>query len=474
LATAGEAPASDQPTVRLAEYAVGLQSDQIPDRVLQQLKLHLLDATGAAIFGIQQPWTQIVHRVVAGWGGTPQATVWNAELRMPAANAAFINSVATHAFELDDRRIASYMHPASATLPAAMAVSDAVGGVSGRDLLTAIVVGYEVGLRIGMATGRGAFDRGFYSPGLGGAFAAAVTASRLWNLTREQTTYAINLAATQASGLYSPTMMKRFNLGRGTYNGVVAAEFARAGFTGVTDALESEFGGFCAAYANDPDLNLLVEGLGDAYEIANVELKPSVSSRPNHTSIDCILELSRQHKDITAEAIERIEIETSTANHRFGADFAVDSVPAALMSVAYCVAVALLDGTAFLDQFTDERLKDPQLQDLVRRTEVMVNPDFDRLGLEKRDMTTVRCYLKDGQVFEASRAFARGHPTEPLSESEVIDKFRTLVERRIDSGRSLRLQALILGLDSVEDTTELSRVLEGDGLSLEAHGNGTN
>lgn len=448
------------PTRQLVSYANSLQFDDIPPSVVERLRLHLLDASGCAILGSEMEWTQMIASVLGRQGGAAEATVWNSSSRFPVAHAAFVNSVATHAFELDDRRVASYMHPASATLPAGLAVAESLGSVSGKDLVTAIVAGYEVGLRVGKCIGRGAWERGFYSPGLGGAFAAAATAGRLMGIGDEAMVHAFSLAATQTSGLYSPTMIKRFNLGRGTYNGLLAVQLAEAGYTGVEDAFEAEIGGLVKAYVDNPDLDLLTSGLGGEFETGKVELKPYVSSRPNHTSIDCILELRSLHPEITFESVKNIAIETSTANYRFGAGFEVQSVPAALMSVGYCVAVAFIDGDAFLPQFTDARVHEADVQDLLARTQVEANRQFDDMGLEMRDMTRVRCTLADGRVFEAEKAFAKGHPTDPLSEGEVITKFHRLVDSRIGQSRADDLQRLFLDIAGLDDVSRIARALQ--------------
>ena len=321
------------PTHQLVDYLQTLAYQDIPGEVVETLKLHLVDAVAAALVGSDFEWTRTIGEVVRSWGGRGDSHVWFRGYRLPAAHAGMINTVSTHAFELDDRRVAAYMHPASATLTSALAVADRIGSVDGRRFLAAIVAGYEVGLRVGKCIGRGSHDRGFYAPGLGGTFAAVATASYLTELSPDKTLAALNLAATQASGLYSPTMIKRFNIGRGTYNGIFAVELASAGFAGVDDVLEAAFGGFCRAYSDDPDMGLLTEGLGDEYETLRVELKPYVSSRPNHTAIDCILELRRDHPEITADSIDSIEIEVSRANYNYGAGFDVETVANALMSV---------------------------------------------------------------------------------------------------------------------------------------------
>ena len=129
------------------------------------------------------------------------------------------------------------------------------------------------------------------------------------------------------------------------------------------------------------------------------------------------------------------------------------------MSVAYCVAVALIDGSAFLDQFTEQRVRDRQLLALVERTNVILNSEFDALSPEERDMTVVRCVTHDGQVFETSRAFAKGHPSDPMSEEEVVRKYRTLVGGTLSGERADWLESLILNLESIDNSQVLSGIL---------------
>jgi 2-methylcitrate dehydratase PrpD len=235
-------------------------------------------------------------------------------------------------------------------------------------------------------------------------------------------------------------MIKRFNLGRGTFNGMYAVQLVSAGYTGVEDILEREVGSFIRAYADDGDLTVLTDGLGQEFETLKVELKPYVSSRPNHTAIDATLELRRRHPALTVDKIDRIEIEVGTVNYEWGAGFPVVDVPSAVMSVAYCAAVALLDGEAFLDQFTQERVNDPRCQQLLNNTEVFCNKQIDGMGLEDRDHTVVRWRLKGGRVVEVARTYAKGHPSCPMTEAEVRTKFHRLVDQRIEQRRASALE----------------------------------
>lgn len=452
-------------TMTLAEFSAASDLATVPDDVLRRLKLSILDSFGAAIYGFGMRWSSVIREFFATSGGHPQSAVWNTSILLPVAEAAFVNSVATHAFELDDRRIASYMHPASGAVPAALATADAAGGADGQTLLSAIVAGYEVGLRVGKCVSPGAFARGYYPPGIGGAFAAAASAARIRGLNAQETSHVFALAATQAAGLYSPTMVKRFNLGRGTYNGVLAVELVRAGFETVDDIFEREVGGFCAAYSDRADVALLVDGLGEHYEIAHVEHKPYVSSRPNHTAIDATIELRAANPSVEIEDIENISITIGTVNYRYGAGFPVVGVPSALMSVAYCAAVAFVDGDVFLEQFTDAKVADERCRALLARTEVSIDPNIDALSEEERDQTTVAWLLKDGRRLEVTLTYAKGHPSNPLQEDEIIAKFRRLTDGRIAPERADALIEATLSLEAVDSDT-LGALLCGDDVRM--------
>jgi aconitate decarboxylase len=445
----------DSPTRRLAEFACNLTFEELPDAVIQKLKLHILDALGAALYASTMPWCRMVREVLAREGGKKEATVWGTPLRLPVQAAAMANSMATHGFELDDRRVAAHLHPASGTVPPSLAMAEREGGVSGKAFLTAVAAGYEVSCRVGKCTGRPLFARGLYPPGFSGAFAATTSTGKLLGLDPEAMARAFHLTATQACGLYSPTHVKRFNIGVGTRAGVLAAFLAKEGYEGVQDIFEAQEGGYCRAFADKYDLSFLTENLSSEFEISKVELKPYVSSRPNHTAIDAALELAARYPEITPESIDRIEIKVGTDNYRYGAGYAVNTVSRALMSVAYCAAVAIVDGDAFLDQFTIQKVQDPRVQKLLERSVVSVDPEVDRMGLEKRDRTTLTIVLKDGSRYETTKDFAKGHPSNPMSREEVLKKFRTLGGKVLDEKR---LEKIIKSIDTIEGMEDVARI----------------
>ncbi|MBW2149427.1 MAG: MmgE/PrpD family protein, partial [Deltaproteobacteria bacterium] len=161
-----KAEKSNSPTHTLAEFACDLTFDSLPDAVVQKLKLHILDALGAALYASSTPWCRMIRDVLARDGGKEEATVWGSPFRLPVQAAAMANSMATHGFELDDRRVAASLHPASGSVPPCLALAERDGGVSGKEFLTAVAAGYEVSCRVGKCIGKPSFVRGFYPPSI--------------------------------------------------------------------------------------------------------------------------------------------------------------------------------------------------------------------------------------------------------------------------------------------------------------------
>lgn len=447
------------PTGALASFASSLTFDDLPADLIAKLKLHILDAMGAGLYGSAMPWMRTVAELLRDEAGTGRHAVWGRTFTLPLAGACFANSMATHAFELDDRRIASYVHPAAMTVNVAFACAESDQSITGTHLMAAIVAGYEVCLRVGRTLGKLSFERGFYPPGLVGSFGAATVAGKLLGFDDAQLARTFGITASQACGLYSPTHVKRFNIGRGAHGGVMAALLVQRGFEAPEDTFEAHVGGLCKAIADNYDLSMLYDGLGENFDTLNVELKPYVSSRPNHVAIDLMLQLRAERPGVAESDIEHVIIEIGSHNYKYGAGFEVTSVAEGLMSVAYCAAVALLDGEAFLGQFTAERVADPELQRLLARTRVHKNTDFDDLGPERRDMTRIVVTLADGSKYEAESAFALGHPQRPMPTERVIGKFRRLAGEVLPERRVREIERRVLSVEQESDPGSLIRLL---------------
>ncbi|HEY7489763.1 MAG TPA: MmgE/PrpD family protein [Candidatus Tectomicrobia bacterium] len=225
-------------------------------------------------------------------GGRPEATLWLQGFRGPANTVALGLGVMMHSFELDDYHSGAKLHPGAVVIPAALAVAERQGA-SGRDVLRAIVAGYELRSRTSLAAGALSMRRrGWHITGLCGTFGAAAAAGHLLGLDSLQMANALGLAGTQSAGLFAFTCdganSKRLYPGRAAQSGVFAAELVARGFTGPTAVLEYEDGGFCCAVADASHLELLTRGLGEDYVTAGVSLKPYACCGSMHSSIDAV------------------------------------------------------------------------------------------------------------------------------------------------------------------------------------------
>ena len=226
-------------TARCGAWASALTFDTIPQEVIAHAKLCLLDGLGCALYGATQPWGRIAAQTAVEMSGG-RATLWGHTQTAGVSDAALVNGTAAHGFEIDDVHVRSLMHPGAATIPAALALAE-MKGASGRQLLAAIVAGYEIGLRTGICAGIPHCIRGFHPTGTAGCPGAAAAGANILELAPEQATHAIAIATTQAAGLYSAVrtgaMTKRMHAGRAAQSGVVAALLARLMAAKMTDAL---------------------------------------------------------------------------------------------------------------------------------------------------------------------------------------------------------------------------------------------
>lgn len=422
-----DADVSTAVTPALGQWVSGLTLDDVPRDVIEHLKTCLLDSLGCGLFGAAQPWGIIAGNVAVAMSGRGSSSLFARAETVSPTDAAMANGTAIHGFELDDAHVSSSLHPGAVTVPAALAVAEA-RDASGVELLTALAAGYEVGLRIGICAGVSHSTSGYHVTGTVGTFAAATAAARLLRLSPGQTAHALGIAGTQASGLYSArtgAMTKRFHAGRASQSGTMAAFLAEQGFTGSLDVLEAPFGGFMSTLHGQFAAETILEELGKRWEIVRVGLKPYASCASSHTIVDSVLDLRRQ--GLTADGLARLSIRMSKKGRlNVGWPYKPSEVITAQMNGYYIAAVALLDGDAFIDQFTNARLADPNILELLPRIDILHDAELDLGGAAKRHAVHVNATLKDGRTISAYVEQRRGSAEHPLSSAEAEQKFRRL------------------------------------------------
>ena len=455
-------PLHPQATRRLADFGSALRFSDLPADVVEHLKLLVLDGLGCCLYGVGLPWTQTLMDVIEGQGGDRQASVFGTNLRTSVSNAALINGTAGHAFELDDIHRGAILHPNSLCPPVVLGLAEWRGKRTGADALTAIAAGYEIGTRIGRAATQALFFRGFHPQGTTGVFAAAAAAARTIELDANGTLHALGIAGSQAAGLMAAqagAMVKRMNAGRAAQSGVYGALLAERGFTGITDVLEAPYGGVLSSMSGDPDPARLTDGLGEAWEIRAVGFKPHASVTSIHAALDGLRDLM-QANNIVAGDIATLEAGVSPMTYTHCAwPYQAQGITAAQMNLFYGLAVMALDGAAFVDQYREERLKDPAILAVIDRITAHVDPEIDALGAEHRHMVRLRLTHRDGRVFTCEERTRRGSPEKPLTAEEVRDKFRALTRERIPTSDTESIIRTVAMLDKMGSLDELLALL---------------
>jgi 2-methylcitrate dehydratase PrpD len=460
-------------TRRLAEWVAALREETLPPAVIRHVKLGLLDTLGCGLFGSTLPWGRTVIKFAQTLGRGDEATIWGDGARVPAANAALANGTLVHAFEMDDLHAAGVLHPGAVSVTAALAVGERrerAGGpsTSGRTLLLALVAGYEIGARIGLACGYAALKRGFHPAATTGVFCAAAAASRILGLDAEATQDALGTAGTQASGLMAAqygSMVKRMHMGRSAQSGIYAADLAAMGFRGVREVLDAPYGGFLTTLVGDAaDPAVIVDGLGERYELLGTGFKIYPSCGSSHTTVDALLAIKARCPELAPDLVDAVVVWTTTSTRdHVGWPYVPDTVTSAQMNLPYTVGALLVDGGLTVESFAESRLRDPRILAVADRVRVEVDPAFDALGREGRHTVRVQVRLTDGRRFEETRSKARGTAELPLTDEDLAGKFLDLAGRVVGRTGAERILDMVRRCEEMPAVMPLVSELIGKG-----------
>jgi 2-methylcitrate dehydratase PrpD len=421
-------------TVKLAEYAAGLRYEDLPQDVIQRAKDCITDAVATNFYGNALPWSQMIiaYAQRSGPGGTSRI-LGSGGPTVQASAAALANGALTHAFELDTlTKPGTGCHPGATVFVPALAVaqSQEKGSIGGRDLITAVVAGAEVMIRIGHATLHTNEKRGFHAPGTTGPFGAAVAAGRLLNLDVNKMVNALGIAGSLSSGLLefaksgTGAMVKRLHIGRAAESGVMAASLAREGYTGPVSVLEGK-AGFLKAFCDKSDSDALTRGLGHEFETLITLIKQYACHITCQTPVQALEELRSEHgfcpNDIEMIVIAGIERMVLVNNIPEPADRMM-----AQYSVPFCVALSMYRNIRDPDSFDEKVAENQEVLALCKRIEVVLAPGPEEYGSLA---CTVTVRLKNG--IEVSRRVAefKGTPGNPLNQEELKRKFLFLTSR---------------------------------------------
>jgi 2-methylcitrate dehydratase PrpD len=445
---------------QIGAWTASLRLEAIPPHVQLAAKLHLLDTLGCGIAASALGIATAGRRIGREAGGSPQASVIGAP-PMPAAPAALANAMLCHGLDYDDTHTDSVCHVSTVVGPTALAAAEAAGA-GGDELLVALVVGSEIITRVGMATPAAFHRRGFHPTSVCGVLGAAAAAARLRGLDAGRIVRALGIAGSLAGGIFEyladGSETKPIHAANAAHGGIVAAGLAAHGATGPASVLEGRFGLFAAfADVHGIDLEPVFADLGERWETPRIAYKPYPACHFIHAPLDAAIEaLGGQHVD--PQDIEEIVVRVPEPGVALVLEPAADKVAPrtsydAKFSLPYSIAALLVHGRVDLDSYRPETIGDPLVIALARRVRYQVEA-FPTFPKAFPGAASIR--LRNGRRLEAVLPHQRGGPENPMSDDQVIAKFRANARLGLGADAAQTLETAIL---AIEDRPDLGQAL---------------
>ena len=450
---------------RLARWVVGLRYEDLTPEAVYHAKRCMLDTLGVQLRGATLPWVQPAYLYARSIVGNGVATISYHGERVHAPYAAYVNSGFSYSCELQHHGSPGSAHTGVIVVPVVQALGEQLGA-SGKDIITAMVAGYEAQGQVGAALFKPEFqrhynpkERHFHLQGMMAPFGAVAAAGKLLGLNQEQQVHAFAIAANLASGVLEYDEgggeEKRLHGAMGARSGMQAAMQAKLGLTGPISVFEGRHGYFAAFGGARPAQPLFTE-LGKPYCITRCRYRIYSCVGCSHSPIDIIAELMKthafHHRDVASVRVglyERGLMHTGSIRRPH-------DVMSAQASLPYCVAVRLVKGSNSLEMYLDHTLwHDPDILSLVDRVEAyaVVKPDLPRY-------THVEIKLKNGKVLAGELDYTPGQEEAPFSDEIMADKFRTLTQVVLPRERVEAIMQAVNRLDSIASMSELVPLLQ--------------
>lgn len=459
---------NDQSTYieKLSENILETSFENFNQSTLQNVKDRILDVVGCMIGGAYATGNLALIDLVKGWGGREEATILVNGGKAPAYHVAMVNSIMARSYDFEsvrtrvnDVNIAS--HISGTTVPTALTLAEAKDS-SGKELMTALLVGDDLACRILAATGFG-FNVGWDCVGTVNAFGATAIAGRLLGLNKSQIQNAFGIVLNQLAGsfqsIWDGTSAFKLVQGLSAKNGIFSAELAKAGWTGPKDALFSKFGYFHLYTEGCLNPEIIIEDLGIKYH-TEATFKAYPCCRANHAAVDCAFEIVKEN-EIKTDQIEEIilKVPSRILTMFVGQPFEIRDFPQidAAFNIRFCVANVLLRKNITLEHFKEDLIRDPRITEIAKKIslEEIEDPD-ETLG------ASLKLKMQGGQDYFSKVKFAKGEPIlSPLSKADLKEKFMNNVafSQTISKENAEKIYSLIQNLEEVEKISELIKLL---------------
>jgi 2-methylcitrate dehydratase PrpD len=445
-------------TDTLARFVAETEYAGISETAIRNAKMHILDTLGVALVGVSTDAPQIVREYCRRFGDSQESALWGTRQRSSAPMAAFANGLFAHAIDYDDWEPFIHAgHPSSMVVGAALTLAESIGA-SGKELLKAYVLGIEVLAKIAGASPN-LQDRGFHSTPVLGSLGAAVASASLLKLDTGRIKAALGVAASGCGGIHRQqgSMVKPFHAGNSARNGVEAALLAEKGFTADAAIFEAPRG-FCDTFfgTGSCDYEKMISNIGKPYflESPGLGLKKHPCSAPQFLAADAALQVRREN-DFQFADVAKIEVSIPPERYKRHYHAEVKTGLRGKFAINYVVAMAVLDGKLEIATFTDEKVNDPQSQAALRKVNVIIDESIPEPG----PYCPVTVELSDGKRLTHTARTAKGDPRNPMTEEEVLAKFRSNARNVISDRQSEELLARVKELENLDDVRKVVDLL---------------
>ena len=448
---------------RLAAFVAATRLETLPAPTLAAAKLVLLDTLGAIVAGSAEPENVELARLAAARTAQGTATLIGQRAKADPFWAALTNAAAGVALEVDEGHRLGGGHPAIHVVPGALAVAEE-RGLGGRRLLESLVAGYEIGSRIGGAT---TVRANVHSHGTWGTISTAVAVAKLGEAPAERIRAIINLAASMSpANTWTPALdgatIRNLYPGRSAFQGMLAVDLQRCGFTGLDDGPSDVYGTLLADAFDGAAAVSGIDGLArsdaerEPYRIEQNYFKLHACCRFNHFALDAVMELRRVHR-LEASAVGKVEIVTIPFAVRMSEPAPVTSL-AARFSIPWAVAAALVLGRTDPSAFDETALGDARIRDLARRVVITTDPAMSPRRVDA-PTARVRVGLRDGRTLEETTTVVRGDALSPVPRDEITAKFLALASPVLGDAQARKVADTVAETDTLEDIRVLTEML---------------
>lgn len=463
-------------TMELARFVRNKRFVDLPPSAIHQAKQCFLDTLGIMIAASGFHYGKKAIPFFAKNGEPGTCTLIGCERKIGPAMASFAHGTLVEVLETQDGVRFGGIHPCTTVIPAALAIGERAS-CSGEDVLTAIILGYEVASRIAASVHPERLFRGFNATGTCGVFGAIAAGGKILGFSEKELALAFGIGGffapiSSTESFFEPGQkiesflpVKPMHGGMAAYAGVLSVLLTSEGFAGSPEILETtRRGGFLRLLSNAPNLARILSGLGERYEIEEVYLKPYTACRHTHGGIQAALQIVAERKQ-PLEDFEKVEVRT----YRVGKVVVGEryttpesNFVTCQFSLPYMLTVALLDGQVGPEQLSDARIAEARVHELARRVTIDEDPAFTEMYPEKTS-TAIEVHLKDGVTIKQFVEIPKGDPRNPLRPEEVQAKFVRLTKGLLSSPTQKKLIQAVDRLEGMKDIVSLTRLLSPGG-----------